>query len=188
MWRAGSAATSPAPSFARVNADTECRHWQAGVRHQHPEIHRFRWGDGRRRRQIGLRRRDVGIDVADFAHRPPRGDRLLTDRGFLDTLLVVISLASAWTYAGATVSQGVTAIKKHAHGYRCKSWFRSGFRSRSYATPTDTTPGLSAADKKAAPKGGLSLLKRRSEWTGPSQPPVLGCTRGIDPTYSPFGE
>jgi len=54
-------------------------------------------------------------------------DTRFTDPAKLDTLLVVISLAVAWPYASATISQGVTAIKKRAHGYRYKYWFRLGF-------------------------------------------------------------
>ena len=54
-------------------------------------------------------------------------DTRLTDPTKLDTLLVVITLAMAWAYASATVSQGVATIKKRAHGYRYKSWFRLGF-------------------------------------------------------------
>jgi hypothetical protein len=54
-------------------------------------------------------------------------DTRLTDPTKLDTLLVVITLAMAWAYASATVSQGVATIKKRAHGYRYKSWFRIGF-------------------------------------------------------------
>ncbi len=54
-------------------------------------------------------------------------DTRLTDPAKRDTLLVVISLAIAWSYASATLSQGNTAIKKRAHGYPYKSSFRRGF-------------------------------------------------------------
>ena len=37
-----------------------------------------------------------------------------------------------------------------------------------------------SADKNAAPKGGLSLLKRRSEWTGNRNPRSWVRTRGIE--------
>jgi len=66
-----------------------------------------------------------------FADSKTRGlnmeDTRFTDPAKLDTLLVVISLAVAWPYASATISQGVTATKKRAHGYRYKYWFRLGF-------------------------------------------------------------
>ena len=44
----------------------------------------------------------------------------------LSTLLVVVTLAMAWAYACATALKGNKAIKKAKHGYRIKSWFRTG--------------------------------------------------------------
>lgn len=56
-------------------------------------------------------------------------DTRLTDPAKLNTLLIVITLAIAWAYTTATLAQGAADIKKHAHGYRYKSWFRRGFDS-----------------------------------------------------------
>jgi hypothetical protein len=54
-------------------------------------------------------------------------DTRLTDPAKLDTLLIVITLAMTWAYNTATAAHGGGAIKKRAHGYRYKSWFRIGF-------------------------------------------------------------
>lgn len=54
-------------------------------------------------------------------------DTRLTDPIKLNSLLVVITLAMAWAYASAALLKGRSSIKKGAHGYRLKSWFRCGF-------------------------------------------------------------
>ena len=50
-------------------------------------------------------------------------DTCLTQPVKLNTLLVIITLASAWAHACATAIK----VKTRAHGYRYKSWFRLGF-------------------------------------------------------------
>jgi hypothetical protein len=66
-----------------------------------------------------------------FADSKTRGlnieDTRLTDPAKLNTLLVVITLAMTWSYLTAAAAQRGAAIKKRAHGYRYKSWFRLGF-------------------------------------------------------------
>ena len=54
-------------------------------------------------------------------------DTRLTQPVKLNTLLIIITLAMAWAYACAITTKGSRAIKKRAHGYRYKSWFRLGF-------------------------------------------------------------
>ncbi len=54
-------------------------------------------------------------------------DTRITDPAKLSTLLIVITLAMTWAHATAAVAQAGAAIKKRAHGYRYKSWFRLGF-------------------------------------------------------------
>jgi len=54
-------------------------------------------------------------------------DTHLTQSEKLNTLLVVIALAMAWAYACATTLKGHKGLKKAKHGYRIKSWFRTGF-------------------------------------------------------------
>ncbi len=54
-------------------------------------------------------------------------DTRLTQPAKLGTLLVIITLAMAWTYACANAVMGNRPIKTRAHGYRYKSWFRLGF-------------------------------------------------------------
>ncbi|MCF6320882.1 MAG: IS4 family transposase [Rhizobiaceae bacterium] len=54
-------------------------------------------------------------------------DTRLTQPQKLNTMLVIITLAMAWAYASATALKGHKAIKKGNHGYRLKSWFRTGF-------------------------------------------------------------
>ncbi len=54
-------------------------------------------------------------------------DTRLTQPAKLGTLLVIITLAMAWTYACATAVMGNRPIKTRAHGFRYKSWFRLGF-------------------------------------------------------------
>ena len=53
-------------------------------------------------------------------------DTRITNPDKLNTLLVVITLAMAWTYACARAVKGKSPIKTLAHGYRYKSWFRLG--------------------------------------------------------------
>ncbi len=54
-------------------------------------------------------------------------DTRLTDPVKLNTLLVILTLAMAWTYVSATLLKSDKGIKKGKHGYLIKSWFRCGF-------------------------------------------------------------
>ncbi len=54
-------------------------------------------------------------------------DTRITDPAKLSTRLSLITLAMAWAHVTAAAAQAGAAIKKRAHGYRYKSWFRLGF-------------------------------------------------------------
>jgi len=54
-------------------------------------------------------------------------DTHITDPKKLNTLMVVIALATAWACRSATASKGNAAIPKKSHGRPQKSWFRVGF-------------------------------------------------------------
>jgi hypothetical protein len=54
-------------------------------------------------------------------------DTRITDPAKLNTLLIIVTLAMAWAHVTAAAAQAGAAIKKRAHGYRYKSWFRVGF-------------------------------------------------------------
>lgn len=54
-------------------------------------------------------------------------DTRITDPDKLSTLLVIVTLAMAWAHVTAIAAQRGAAIKRRTHGYRCKSWFRTGF-------------------------------------------------------------
>jgi hypothetical protein len=54
-------------------------------------------------------------------------DTRITDPAKLNTLLIIVTLAMAWAHVTAAAAQAGAAIKKRAHGYRYKSWFRLGF-------------------------------------------------------------
>ncbi len=53
-------------------------------------------------------------------------DTRITDPEKLDLWLAIIALAMSWTYRCATKVKGGSAIPKKKHGYREKSWFRTG--------------------------------------------------------------
>ena len=53
-------------------------------------------------------------------------DTRITDPDKLSTLLVIVTLAITWAHVSALADQAGAAIKRRAHGYRCKSWFRTG--------------------------------------------------------------
>jgi hypothetical protein len=54
-------------------------------------------------------------------------DTRITEPVKLSNLLSLITLATAWAHFTAAAAQAGAAIKKRAHGYRYKSWFRLGF-------------------------------------------------------------
>ncbi len=54
-------------------------------------------------------------------------DTRITDTDKLSSLLVLVTLAMAWAHVTAIAAQAGAAIKRRAHGYRYKSWFRTGF-------------------------------------------------------------
>jgi hypothetical protein len=54
-------------------------------------------------------------------------DTHITDHRKLNTLLVAITLALIWSHACSRTIFNPKAIKKAAHGYKRKSWFRLGF-------------------------------------------------------------
>lgn len=54
-------------------------------------------------------------------------DTRITDPQKLSTLLVIVTLAMTWAHVTALAAQAGAAIKRRAHGYRHKSWFRLGF-------------------------------------------------------------
>jgi len=53
-------------------------------------------------------------------------DTRITNLEKLDLWLAIIALTMSWTYRCATQTMGLSAIRKKAHGYREKSWFRTG--------------------------------------------------------------
>tara|TARA_R110002110_G_C13360117_1_gene709373 strand:- start:5 stop:1114 length:1110 start_codon:yes stop_codon:yes gene_type:complete len=53
-------------------------------------------------------------------------DTRITNLEKLDLWLAIIALAMSWTYRCATQTMGFSAIRKKTHGYREKSWFRTG--------------------------------------------------------------
>lgn len=53
-------------------------------------------------------------------------DTRITDPEKLDLWLAIITLTMSWSYRCATKVMGQSAIRKKAHGYREKSWFRTG--------------------------------------------------------------
>lgn len=66
-----------------------------------------------------------------FAHTKTRGfnmeDTRLTQPAKLSLLLALIALAMAWSLACAMLVKGHHDIPRAKHGYRRKSWFRTGF-------------------------------------------------------------
>jgi len=66
-----------------------------------------------------------------FADTKTRGfnieDTRLTSPAKLSMLLAVIALAMAWAHACAVAVKGHRDIARAKHGYRRKSWFRTGF-------------------------------------------------------------
>lgn len=53
-------------------------------------------------------------------------DTRITNLQKLDLWLAIIALTMSWTYRCATQTTGLSAIRKKTHGYRGKSWFRTG--------------------------------------------------------------
>lgn len=53
-------------------------------------------------------------------------DTRLTQPDKLHLLVTMITLALAWAHACASRTKGRTHIEKAGHGYRRKSWFRTG--------------------------------------------------------------
>jgi hypothetical protein len=53
-------------------------------------------------------------------------DTRITNLEKLDLWLAIIALTMSWTYRCATQTMGHSAIRKKTHGYREKSWFRTG--------------------------------------------------------------
>jgi hypothetical protein len=53
-------------------------------------------------------------------------DTRITNPKKLDLWLAIIALTMSWSYRCATKTMGLSAIRKKAHGYREKSWFRTG--------------------------------------------------------------
>ena len=66
-----------------------------------------------------------------FAHTKTRGfnmeDTRLTQPAKLSLLLALVALAMAWSLACAMLIKGHRDIPRAKHGYRRKSWFRTGF-------------------------------------------------------------
>ena len=54
-------------------------------------------------------------------------DTRLTQPAKLSLLLALVALAMAWSRACASAGKGKQDIKRVSHGYRRKSWFRTGF-------------------------------------------------------------
>jgi len=54
-------------------------------------------------------------------------DTRLTQPAKLSLLIAIVALALAWAYACASKSKGLATISRASHGYRRKSWFRTGF-------------------------------------------------------------
>ena len=54
-------------------------------------------------------------------------DTRLTNPKKLETLIAVVALALVWSHLTATRVKGLKNIKRASHGYRRKSWFRTGF-------------------------------------------------------------
>jgi hypothetical protein len=54
-------------------------------------------------------------------------DTRLTQPAKLSLLLSLVALAMAWSRACAAAAKGKIDIKRASHGYRRKSWFRTGF-------------------------------------------------------------
>ncbi len=54
-------------------------------------------------------------------------DTRLTQPGKLSLLLALVALAMAWSVACACAIKGKQDIDRAGHGYRRKSWFRTGF-------------------------------------------------------------
>lgn len=54
-------------------------------------------------------------------------DTKLTQPAKLSLLMAVVALALAWAHACASATKGHANIARASHGYRRKSWFRTGF-------------------------------------------------------------
>ena len=53
-------------------------------------------------------------------------DTRITNPDKLDLWLAIIALTMSWSYLCATQIMGLSPIRKKTHGYREKSWFRTG--------------------------------------------------------------
>jgi hypothetical protein len=78
-------------------------------------------------------------------------DTHLTDPDKLDTLLVVVALAIAWANKAATKVMGRAEINVKKHGYKAKSWFRTGFDHLRRTLRTDPVEAIKLW-KQLAPK------------------------------------
>lgn len=81
------------------------------------------------RRALSLYRKRWQIECL-FGDTKKRGlnmeDTHLTHPDKLALLLAIVTLAMAWAHASASVVKGHTGIKRASHGYKRKSWFRTG--------------------------------------------------------------
>jgi hypothetical protein len=81
------------------------------------------------RKALNLYRKRWQIECL-FGDTKKRGlnmeDTHLTHPDKLALLLAVVTLAMAWAHASASVVKGHAGIKRAGHGYRRKSWFRTG--------------------------------------------------------------
>jgi hypothetical protein len=79
---------------------------------------------------INLYRRRWQIECL-FGDTKTRGlnleDTRMTNPQKLSRLIAVVALAIVWSHLCATDVKGLTNIKRATHGYRRKSWFRTGF-------------------------------------------------------------
>jgi hypothetical protein len=89
-----------------------------------------------------------------FAEAKTRGlnmeDARLTDPRKLDLLMAIVALALAWAAATAASLLGSPAPARKAHGYPCRSWFRTGLDHLRHAFRTEAHPpqALCAAFKR----------------------------------------
>jgi hypothetical protein len=76
-----------------------------------------------------------------FAEAKTRGlnmeDARLTDPRKLDLLMAIVALALAWAAATAASLLGSPAPARKAHGYPCRSWFRTGLDHLRHAFRTE---------------------------------------------------
>jgi hypothetical protein len=79
-----------------------------------------------------------------FAEAKTRGlnieDTRLTDPRKLHLLMAIVALALAWAAATAASLMGSRAPARKAHGYLCRSWFRTGLDHLRHVFRTDAHP------------------------------------------------